>query len=195
MTFLSALFMASAVEGQNLLDSVTLAQQPFYHTLNEALLHPDSVFKLDLSKKHLKELPTGLQQLPHLQVLRLSRNSLHEIPAWIDTLKNLQSLDISNNDLKELPPSIGNLSQLVFLGLNRNVIETLPHEIGQLSLLEVLEMWDNELQYVPDEMKNLHNLKVFELRGILFSDEAQQQINDLLPDTDIYFSPSCQCKN
>ena len=104
-------------------------------------------------------------------------------------------LDLSNNSLVELPSSIGKLENVYYLGLNKNLIENLPHEIGRMKSLQVLEMWDNELQAVPEEIKDLRNLQVLELRGILFSDEEQSQIESLLPDTKVMFSPSCNCSN
>lgn len=181
--------------GQVLLDTVALSQKRNFRSLVEAKLQPDSVFKLDLSRQKRKEVPEEIRSFKNIQVLKLTRNKLKELPSWIGELKNLQVLDISYNDLSSLPDSIGSCSNLVYLGLNRNVIETLPHTIGRLEFLEVIELWDNEVQSLPSEIKNLNNLKVLELRGILFSKEEQDQIHTLLPETDVYFSPSCNCKN
>jgi leucine-rich repeat protein SHOC2 len=192
--FLFAL-SAQHVVAQSLLDSLTLSQQKVYKDLNFALSHADSVYALDLSKKKLKVVPEDLKKLPNLQWLKLEKNNLKDIPAWIGDLVNLQYLELSNNDLVELPISIGKLENIYYLGLNRNLIENLPHEIGQMKNLQVLEMWDNELQAIPEEMKNLHNLQVLELRGILFSKDEQTQIEVLLPDTRVMFSPSCNCSN
>ncbi|MBK7886009.1 MAG: leucine-rich repeat domain-containing protein [Bacteroidetes bacterium] len=191
--FIAPNFVADSY-GQEVLDSASLSLQRSFRNLGDALLQPDSVFKMDLSRQKRKVVPEEVRKFRNLQVLKLSRNNLREIPEWIGELKNLQVLDLGYNKLKALPPGIGNCKQLVFLGLNRNLIETLPKEIGQLELLEVLEMWDNEVQYLPEEIKMLHNLKVFELRGILFSQQEQDQIRQLLPDTDVLFSPSCNCK-
>jgi hypothetical protein len=47
---------------------------------------------------------------------------------------------------------------------------------------------------LPDEMGQLRKLSFLELRGILFSDEQQQQFHDMLPETKIMMSPSCNCK-
>ena len=181
--------------GQSLLDSLTLTQQKVYKDLNIALSQPDSVFALDLSRKKLKTVPEELKKLPNLQWLKLDRNNFKEIPYWIGDLISLQYLDLSNNNLVELPVSIGKLENIYYIGLNRNRIETLPHEIGNMKNLQFLEMWDNELQAIPEEMKNLHNLQILELRGILFSNDEQLQIETLLPDTKVLFSPSCNCSN
>ena len=61
--------------------------------------------------------------------------------------------------------------------------------------LEELQLCDNEIDYIPDEIHNCGTLKVLELRGILFTDEAQKRIIELLPYTKVYFSPSCNCKD
>ena len=185
----------SADTDRVLLDSASLASQRVYRSFGDGLLQPDSVFILDLSRQKRKEVPEQIRQFKKLQVLKLSRNQLRELPAWIGEFKNLQVLDVGYNKLKEIPASIGECRYLTYLGLNRNLIETLPKEIGNLELLQTLEMWDNEVMGLPDEIKYLHNLQVLELRGILFSEAEQDHIRSLLPDTDIYFSPSCNCKN
>lgn len=178
-----------------MLDSAALSHERVYRNLGDAMVRPDSVFKLDLSRQKRKAVPEQVRQFRNLQVLKISRNSLTEIPDWIGELKCLQLLDLSYNKLTALPDSIGNCRELTFLGLNRNLIETLPPTIGRLRKLRVLEMWDNEVQSLPDEIRRLHSLEILELRGILFSEAEQEQIRSLLPDTDIYFSPSCNCKN
>lgn len=179
---------------QNLLEPEELMAAKTFFSLSEALAQPDSVIKLNLRGKKLKEFPVEIFSFSNLQVLNLSRNKIKEIPAEIIKLKNLQELDMSNNDITQLPTQIGQLKHLAKLKLNKNEITALPAEIGSLLNLEELEMWDNELDTIPDEIRNLMRLKVFELRGILFSDEQQRRIQDLLPQTKIYFSPSCACK-
>jgi Leucine-rich repeat (LRR) protein len=187
--------LAIQSQGQTLLDSLLLRQQKTFKSIAAASVQPDSVFKLDLSKQKHKEVPQEIRNFKNLQVLKLSRNKLKEIPEWIGELKKLQVLDLSYNKIKLLPDSISNCTDLVYLGLNRNVIETLPHTIGRLEFLEVIELWDNEIIALPGEIKQLHNLKTLELRGILFSQEEQEQIYNLLPETNVFFSPSCNCKN
>ncbi len=193
LVFIS-LFQMYSSNAQTLLDSLSLSQQKVYKSLSFALQNPDSVFKLDLSKKKLKEVPVDIFKLKHLQILNLSRNDIKELQPEINELVNLQEFNISNNSLKSLPASIGDLTNLKHLGLNRNLIEALPPEMGKLKNLEVLEMWDNELGEVPEEVKGMYSLRVWELRGILFSIEDQNRIHMLLPECKIYFSPACNCK-
>ncbi len=184
-----------AVAQQDSWDDDTLDAQKVYKSMQEALQHPDSVFRLDLSRKKLKEFPVEVFQLKELRELNLGRNDIEQIPDLIYQLPNLQRLYLNNNRLKALPQRIGTLKNLELLQLDRNLIESLPPEIGLLNNLEVLSLWDNELGDIPDEIKNLSSLKKFELRGILFNDDEQKRIHDLLPYTTIYFSPSCNCKH
>ena len=179
---------------QNVLEPEELATKKTFFNLQEAIAQPDSVYKLNLSKKKLKEIPHEVFSFHNLQILNLSRNNIAAIPVEIGILKSLQELDLSRNALTQLPPEIGQLKNLSNLKLNRNKITSLPMQVGDLLLLENLEMWDNELDTVPDDIQHLARLKTFELRGILFSDEQQKRIQQLLPNTKIYFSPSCACK-
>ena len=166
-----------------------------YRSLESALQNADRVYKLNLSKKKLKEVPAEVFQFRNLKELDLSKNKIKELPPQIGDLQNLERLNLSSNKLTALPEETGKLQSLVYLGLNRNLIESLPKGIGSLSSLEVLELWDNELEIIPDEIGQLTKLKVLELRGILFSDEEQTRVKTLLPNTEVYFSPSCNCKN
>ncbi|HKR03539.1 MAG TPA: leucine-rich repeat domain-containing protein [Bacteroidia bacterium] len=194
IVLVATMFCTFQLCAQNILEAEELGQMKTFVNLQEALSQPDSVFKLNLKGKKLKEFPDEIFSLHNLQVLNLSKNHIKEIPADIEKLKSLQELDLSNNDLTQLPPQIGGLIHLSKLKLNKNEITSLPREIGGLIHLEVLEMWNNELDTIPDEVRDLVRLKVFELRGILFSDEKQKYIRSLLPETKIYFSPSCACK-
>lgn len=165
-----------------------------YKSLSAALANPDSVYILDLKGKNLKEIPPGVFSLPNLQVLDLSRNKIREVPAEIAKMTSLEELNLSNNKFKEFPEAVTKLRGLRKLALNRNLIEVIPPSIGNMESLEYLELWDNEIGTLPDEMGQLKRLRFLELRGILFSVEQHQQFRDMLPDTQIMLSPSCNCK-
>lgn len=178
-------------------DSIPINQSPdkIYTSLTQALANPDSVFRLDLSRKKLKNIPEEVFGFKNLYELNISRNHLDSIPSAIGRLTNLHLLKASNNRLTGLPASIGKLTSLRQLDLNRNLIVTLPPEIGKLLNLEKIELWDNEINDLPEEMKNLKQLQILELRGILFTDDQQERIRKMIPDCRVYFSPSCLCKD
>jgi len=165
-----------------------------YRSISAAMQNPEKVFRLNLSKTRLKQIPEDVFKFPNLRELDLSKNRIDSIPTAIAMLTNLTSLNISNNNLELLPDEIGKLSQLTYLNLNRNKIVALPATIGDLSNLEILELWDNELSGVPDEIAKLKKLKALELRGILFSEDEAARIDSLLPGVKIFMSPTCNCK-
>ena len=165
-----------------------------YKSLALALQQPDSVYILELKGKKLKEIPEGVYKLPYLKVLDLGNNKISMIPEAVLQMDSLEELNLSNNRITILPDSIGKMIHLKKLALNRNTIEVLPSTIGNMESLQVLELWDNEIGTLPEEMKQLKNLKTLELRGILFSDEQHLHFREMLPNTTIYLSPSCNCK-
>ena len=190
------MFLSGPVTGQEAETAwPPAAADKVYTSLAAARLNPDSVYRLDLSRKKLKEVPEEVFLFKNLYELNLSRNQLTALPEQIGSLVNLKILKASNNRMKTLPSSIGRLQNLKILELNRNLLVTLPNEAGALVSLERLELWDNEIDSLPGTIKNLKNLQVLELRGILFTDDEQQHIMQLIPNCMVYFSPSCVCKD
>ena len=176
-----------------LLDSVSLALQAEFTDLKEALKQPDQVIKLNLRKHNLKEIPIEVCSFKNLQYLDVSKNKIKSIPDSITKLQNLQFLIVSKNDLEALPNNIGDLKSLRHFNASQNRIGRIPYSFGKLENLEYLDMWDNELDYFPETMKNLVNLEVMDLRNILISQENQDNLQAMLPNTKIYFSPPCKC--
>ncbi|NVN94603.1 MAG: leucine-rich repeat domain-containing protein [Bacteroidetes bacterium] len=177
-----------------LLSPDELEQQPVYNSLSQALKNPEKVYRLDLSKQKLQVIPKAIFGLYNLQELILAKNKLHEIPQEIANLTNLQKLNVSKNNLTELPAAIGALTNLEVLVANQNDIYKLPAEIGNLINLEFLDLWSNEIDVFPEQISKLKDtLKKLDLRVVLINDEKQKAIADLLPNTDIYFSKSCNC--
>src|SRR2546425_3369319 len=65
-----------------------------YRSLSAALVNPDIVFRLNLSKHKLKEFPADIFKFKNLRELDLSHNKIDSIPAKIGTLYNLQRLNL-----------------------------------------------------------------------------------------------------
>lgn len=191
---ISIVFIPLVVSAQqDLLDSVSLVLYPEYISLKEALANPNQVVKLSLRKQGLKEFPEQILKLKNLQYLDLSKNKIESLPDSIVQLTQLQFLIVSKNELLALPNTIGRLKNLKILKAAQNKIARIPYSFGDLENLEYLDMWDNELDYFPESMSKLKNLEVMDLRNILISQENQNYIQSLVPNTKIYFSPACQC--
>jgi len=188
------LFSNHAVSQIQLLDSLTLDTLDAFTDLKLALKDPDKVIKLELRRKHYKEFPKEIFQFKNLQYLDISKNNLREIPPGIDSLKYLQILIISKNELETLPKEIGELKMLQYLNANQNDISSLPPEIGSLTSLKNMDLWSNNVDKFPSEMRNLKKLEILDLRVILIPDAEQARLQEMLPNTKIYFSPYCKCQ-
>lgn len=192
--FFIFLFSISRFYGQiALLDSVSLAVYQEYTSLEEALKNPEDVIKLTLKRNKFKAFPSELYQFKNLQYLDLTKNNIKELPDSIVTFKNLQYLILSKTNLQSLPNNIGELKNLKHLNANQNSIGRLPYSFGNLENLEVADLWSNELEYFPETMVKLKKLKLLDLRNILISKTVQEQIQMMIPNTLIQFSPPCNC--
>lgn len=87
------------------------------------------------------------------------------------------------------------MKNLKYLNVNQNELVSLPYSFGELENLEYADMWSNNLEYFPETMKSLKKLKWLDLRNILISKERQDNLQQALPNTKIYFSPPCNCGN
>jgi Leucine-rich repeat (LRR) protein len=177
-----------------LLDSVALAHEDEITNMDSALKYPDKVIKLVLRKKHLKKFPEEILKFKNLQYLDLSKNRIKEIPDGIGELSQLQFLACSKTGLEHVSRDIGKLKNLRWINLNQNELVLLPPQFGDMEKLEVADLWSNNLAEFPATLEKLKNLKVLDLRNILFSDEQHRYIQELLPHTTVYLSPSCKCK-
>lgn len=190
-------FLIVVITGEvnaQLLDSTALAEEPEYTKLSEALQNPDKIYKLNLRRQKLKEIPNDVFKLKNLQELNVSKNKLKNLPKKLDTLKNLEVINASANDIDTIYAEIGSCTHLKKLILNQNIIAHLPSTIGNLTNLIFLDMWGNEIQEFPNEISKLQNtLKVVDLRVINIQDNKQEEIVKLLPNTKFFFSMSCNC--
>jgi Leucine-rich repeat (LRR) protein len=176
-----------------LLDSAALENWPAITDLTVALQKPDSVVKLVLRKKHLKEFPMEVLQFKNLQYLDISKNSIKSIPDSIAKLKNLQHLACSKTGLVTIPNTIIALQELRYINLNQNEIVFLPWGFGKLAKLQVADLWSNELESFPSSMGDLKALRWMDLRNILIPQNKQDELKAALPHAKVYFSPPCKC--
>lgn len=191
--FVLFIFFFATGSFAQLLDSIALQRQKIFQSLDEAIVNPSVVYRLNLSKQHLQFIPCDVFKLVNLQELILSRNKIQNIPAEIGKLKNLQILNLSDNRIKTLPAETGMLTNLKYLYLKRNKIGQLPDEMEKLTSLAYLDLWGNRIIQLPVQMSALtKNLHVIDMRGIMIKPEYRNAITELLPMTTVYFS-GCNC--
>lgn len=190
------ILIGPAISAQNWTLDALESQIHQYTSMEEALAAPrDSVYNLKLSGR-LKEVPPEVfTAFPNLQWLDLSKNRLVAIPANIGLLKNLKKLILFKNKIEVLPPEIGKLENLQELIINQNELETLPEEIGNLKKLRYLDMWSNNISRLPGSMAEMHALEEVDLRVIVMTQSEQEDIKNLLPNTEVKMDNHCNCGN
>lgn len=163
--------------------------------LDEAIaVHPDSVYRLDLSKSKLSQVPDEVLQFKNLQELNLSKNKLTSLP---DKFKfdDLRSLDVSRNKFIIFPEQICQNKALRNLFMGKNEIKFIPECIGDLQSLIVFDIWFNPLEDIPESLTKLRNLRSLDLSGISFNKKQQEKWSKMLPWVKIEFEAACNCNN
>lgn len=155
----SFITISNAIAQSNIENEVNVAEKPVYYSLSKALRNAEIVYKLDLSKKKLKEFPIEILKLKELRYLILDSNQVTSIPSQINELEKLEYLSLSHNNIEDLPSSLGELSELRFLYLDYNKISVLPVGFFQLVKLKVLFINNNNLIEIPPEIKVFRELK------------------------------------
>ena len=164
-----------------------------FESLEEArTVHPDSVYRLDLSRNQLKEFPLEVLKFKNLRELDLSKNKLTELPNGF-VFENLEVLHLTKNKFEVFPTVICSNIALRQLFMGKNHLSELPNCIGELQELIILDAWFNTISILPESLSQLKKLKSFDLRGMNYSDEFQKKWNDLLPWIEIQFDVGCDC--
>lgn len=164
-----------------------------FKSLEEALqAHPDSVYRLDLSRASLKAVPSEIFQFKNLRELDLSKNKLAELPSKF-IFEKLEVLHLTKNKFKDFPQVICKNKGLKQLFLGKNHLSEIPECIGELSELIIFDIWFNTVSIIPDSITQLRKLKSFDLRGMNYSEEFQKEWRKKLPWVEIQFDVGCDC--
>jgi Leucine-rich repeat (LRR) protein len=171
------------------------------YSLEEALLHPETVEHLHLSNQGITTLPAAFERFHNLRTLDLSNNSLFSFPEFPMHFSQLTVVDLSNNpgfntftldaffsgspeiiqlnlsrcNMRYVSPCIGNLKKLQQLDLSHNALLYLPEPFQQLEKLQVLQLADNQL-------RNIHLLTgtLWKLTDLDVSVNPKLELNALL---------------
>lgn len=176
-----------------LLSQTALDSAKEYHSIESAMKEPDKVYKLQLSRKKLKEVPEEIRRFTNLNELDLGGNRLRDLPAWMSELVHMQEFHAPKNKFTTVPKVICEWKELKRLDLHQNEITGLPACMGGLAHLFSLDMWSNDLEDFPEELEGLKELKFLDLRVIQFDDGEMDRISALFPRTRIFFSQPCNC--
>lgn len=163
--------------------------------IEEAMsVHPDSVYRLDLSKQKLTQVPKEIQNFKNLRELNLSKNKLESLPGFF-LFKDLRILNLTKNKFTKYPEVINKNTGIRNLFLGKNSIDYIPESIGNLQNLIVLDLWYNPISDLPEAMESLRNLRSLDLSGLNFDDDFQRKWNAKLHWVKIEFESACDCAN
>ena len=178
----------------NLFAGIGFSQMDYvYKSLEDALAAPpDSVYRIDLSRSRLNEVPAELSQFKNLREVDLSKNKITDVP--IDFFSDqLEIINLNKNKLDHFPEALCKHKNLKELYIAGNNIDEIPESIGELTNLVVFEIWFNPISIIPESMTKLRRLRTFDLRGMNYSEEFQQKWHKLLPWVKIEFDVGCDC--
>jgi Leucine-rich repeat (LRR) protein len=182
-----------AVNAQ-LMDSASMDTVEPVTSIEAAKSYSGTLFKLVLEKQKFTEFPKEIRDFKNLQYLDLSKNKIKEVPEWIGELTSLQWLILSKNKIETLPHQIGELVNLKDLIMNKDELTSLPPEIGNLKELRYMDLWADNISSFPYQLKNLSNLITLDLRDMTISEAVKSNLHSWLPNTKIFFTPTCACE-
>lgn len=140
-----------------------IVQRPELGYFKNLYVGKKNVIQLSLYESDLFELPSTIDNLDHLEVLRVIKCELLEIPPELFNINSLQNIDFSMNSIKEIPSEIKNLFKLKKLDLSNNKIKKIPESIGELKELESLYLNNNGIEFIPKTILNLKKLRSLSL--------------------------------
>lgn len=111
--------------------------------IDDSIVVPEMIYKLDLSHKKLQEVPESIAQLKNLILLNLSNNELSELPSSFVNLKTLSNLDLRRNNFSAIPDLFEEMN-LKSLNISSNKIQEVRSEFN-FHDLRVLDLSSNQI--------------------------------------------------
>ncbi len=165
------LFTSNISWGQSLVEiRKDLSEYKVYSSIEEALTHPESVYRLNLNNSKIDEklLEESLHKFQNLRELILSNTFISKIPSSISNLKELQFLEVGhlekqNLNLFKIPKSIQKLKKIVYINLignpNLEWRKTFLYLSKIPKLINIALMYNN-YKKIPEEITQLSSLKM-----------------------------------
>jgi len=176
-----------------------------YNLFDDDVDSIDTITRLDLSNKQIKELPDGFGLLTNLVVLNLANNKLNTLPESMKNLTSLSNLDLRRNMFEVLPDIIefmplralnasGNrlsnasilqkCADLRVLDLSANILTCMNECLAIENELRTLNISYNLLKDVTNIFSKLVNLERINLNGNLLEEipnaiKAMQALEEL----------------
>lgn len=138
--------------------------------------HLEKLEHLEIHSQRLKELPSGIFELPNLKVLKLKNVPIEIFPEVVGHFCGIEQVMMIGGMLTEVTPSISKLTKLFHLNLSSNKLQSLP----TLPLsLKRLVLDDNQFQKIPLNINQLGHLEFLSLEGNPFSNEDKMKLEKI----------------
>lgn len=177
--------------------SVNWKESQMFTSLEEATMARDQgipIYRIDLSKKRLKQFPSELIPWTEIREINLNQNKITEIDADLRDWIYLEEFSAASNRLTRFPASVLSWRQLKELDLGDNFIDSIPMDLDELSALKNLSLWSNIIGYYPASLGDLPQLEWLDLQLNDMTAEEQDALKSWLPSrVDLQLSPPCRC--
>ena len=134
-------------------------------TLPETIgLLQETIQKLIADDNGLRHIPTSVNQLKRLRILRLRGNKLSGLDdSFGVNMSDMRELHVDDNCLMQLPSGVCFMTSLETLEAGDNKLRSLPEELGNLKNLQVLNLTNNQLTKIPASFSKLPSLTSVDL--------------------------------
>lgn len=184
--------IADMFEDMDSLETIHIERTVVSTVSQERIYKAPNLKELTLSFCELGSIPEDIGNLTTLNKLIITTdqnliNTPITLPSSVGNLNNLKSIFVSTNSNQFPMALLGLKTTLESMAIQDN-IGVVPSEIGDFTVLKTLKLTNCGLTNLPSEIQNLANtLDKLYLAGNNFGEGTKEQIENWLPNTDIYF--------
>jgi Leucine-rich repeat (LRR) protein len=184
--------IADMFEDMDSLETIHIERTVVSTVSQERIYKAPNLKELTLSFCELGSIPEDIGNLTTLNKLIITTdqnliNTPITLPSSVGSLNNLKSIFVSTNSNQFPMALLGLKTTLESMAIQDN-IGVVPSEIGDFTVLKTLKLTNCGLTNLPSEIQNLANtLDKLYLAGNNFGEGTKEQIENWLPNTDIYF--------
>ncbi|MBN31425.1 MAG: hypothetical protein CL845_05455 [Crocinitomicaceae bacterium] len=196
---LSFVFFISSSLGQNAAaQSVDWQDATLYKSMERARAARRAgqpIYRIDLTKKRLRDFPSELAEWTELREVILDRNRLTRVDEDLSGWVFLEHFSAVSNKLEAFPASVTSWKALQEINLGDNVIDSIPLDIDQLVELRRLKLWSNVIAHYPTSLGDLPHLEDLDLQYNDMTLDEQELLKSWLPvSVFIKLSAPCRCE-
>lgn len=135
--------------------------------IDPAIAKCHNMLYLELYNTKLDSLPTSIQHMRHLELLRIGDNESDtlRLPEELTYLRGLRDLQLFDCNIYRLPQNMQNFDAMERLVLAGCKLDTLPGNFGYMPRLKHLDLQNNAIKEFPASFTKLRSLEYLTLRN------------------------------